>query len=109
MVRRFLISRATDDLLVSASRTVYLKILANHETHAGWMHDTCFPFLGIGICELGMMEVHQAPYEREIVAASVSSRKDRRNSKTGAKHSISSSWNGIPRPRWLLKPFDVRL
>jgi hypothetical protein len=41
-----LISRATDDLLVLASKTVYLKILTTMKT-AGWkMHDkSCIVFL----------------------------------------------------------------
>ena len=67
-----LLSRATADLLVSASKTVYLKILATMKG-AGWkMHDKGLAsfFFGIRICQSDDgISIDQAPYATEIVAS----------------------------------------
>jgi hypothetical protein len=67
-----LISQATDDLLISSSRTVYFKILATMK-EAGWkMHRKGLAsfFFGIRICQSDDgASIDQSPYAREIVAS----------------------------------------
>jgi hypothetical protein len=85
-----LVGRATDDLLVSASRTAYLKILATMKG-AGWkMHDKELAsfFFAIRICQSDYgVSIDQAPYATEIVASVLGKDWDRKL-KPGVKHSI---------------------
>jgi hypothetical protein len=86
-----LISQVTDDLLVSASKTVYLKILAVMK-NAGWqMHDKgrASFFFGIHICQSDdEVSIDQAPYAQEIMASVLGKDWDTKL-KSGTKHSIS--------------------
>jgi hypothetical protein len=85
-----LISRATDDLLVSVSRTVYLKILPAMKG-VGWtMYDKGLAsfFFGIRICQSDDgISINQASYAKEIVA-SVFGKDWETKLQPGSKHSI---------------------
>jgi hypothetical protein len=85
-----LISRATDDLLVSSSRSVYLKILATMKT-AGWkMHDKGLAsfFFGIRISQSDDgISIDQSPYARELVGSVLGKDWDTKL-QSGTKHSI---------------------
>jgi hypothetical protein len=85
-----LISRATHDLLVSASRMAYLKILATMKSAVWKMHDkglTSF-FFGIRICQSDDgISFDQTPYAREIVGSLLGKDWDTKLV-FGVKHSI---------------------
>jgi hypothetical protein len=86
-----LLSRATDDLLISASKTVYLKILSAMKG-AGWkMHDkgiTSF-FFRIHICQSDDgISIDEASYAKQIVASVLGKDWDTKLAPAGFKHSI---------------------